>query len=237
MPFVNANGKNIFFAHVPKTGGSSVEDYLYRRFGPLSIIDKNKREGVRGTGLIVPSTHLTTVDLAELLPRDLAHSFTVVREPMARMMSEYRYQSGVSRMSRMGFSTWLHIMIAAAQIEPRVYENHIRPQSDLVPEGCEIFRLEDSFDPVISWLDTVTGSTEPEINVGHLLKRKHETITPSRQDVDLVTRYYAIDYERFGYQPIDISDLRNDLHFPLRGLITAALARAIVLRQKWKWVQ
>ena len=50
MPLAHWNNCSIFFAHVPKTGGSSVEDYLIRRFGPLSIIDVNIRTGVRSTG-------------------------------------------------------------------------------------------------------------------------------------------------------------------------------------------
>ncbi len=82
MPLATWNGITIFFAHVPKTGGSSVEDYLARRFGPLCIIDRNKRSGVAGTGLIVPSTHLAAEDLAELLPHDLTYSFAVVRDPL-----------------------------------------------------------------------------------------------------------------------------------------------------------
>ena len=38
MPLAHWNNCSIFFAHVPKTGGSSVEDYLIRRFGPLASL-------------------------------------------------------------------------------------------------------------------------------------------------------------------------------------------------------
>ena len=68
MPLACHNGQSIFFAHDPKAGGSSVEDYLIQRFGPLSLIDKNKRTGVKGTELIVPATHLAR-SLAALLVR------------------------------------------------------------------------------------------------------------------------------------------------------------------------
>jgi hypothetical protein len=41
MPYVTAAGKLIYFAHVPKAGGSSVENYLAARFGPLAMLDRN----------------------------------------------------------------------------------------------------------------------------------------------------------------------------------------------------
>jgi hypothetical protein len=33
MPLIIKPGYTIYFAHVPKAGGTSVEDYLVRRFG------------------------------------------------------------------------------------------------------------------------------------------------------------------------------------------------------------
>lgn len=57
MPLVTGANRRIFFAHVPKTGGSSVEAYLIRRFGgPLSLKDVTHRNGRRRRGLISLST-------------------------------------------------------------------------------------------------------------------------------------------------------------------------------------
>ena len=235
MPLASWNGQTIFFAHVPKTGGSSVEDYLISRFGPLSIIDTNKRTGVRGTGLIVPATHLATVDLAELLPHDLTYSFAVVRDPLERMMSEFRYQSGVSRMSRLGFSPWLQVMLTAARSEPRLYENHIRPQSDLVPEGAEVFRLEDGFEALIARLDEKTGSSMPDLTVPHLNTRTKEPVELSRSDVAAILDYYGADYDRFGYTRPDL-DAYPDRGPTWRHTLAGPLARALVQKQRRDWV-
>lgn len=237
MPLAHCNSRAIFFAHVPKTGGSSVEDYLIRRFGALSLIDRNKRRGVRGTGLIVPATHLAAIDLAELLPLDLAWSFAVVREPLARLMSEYRYQSGVSRMSRLGFSTWARTMLHAARAEPRVYENHIRPQADLVPEGAEIFRLEDGFEALVARLDEVTGTSAPELSVGHLNPRPKEEIRLSREDAALVGAFYAADYARFGYPPPEAGALPAAGPGAARDIFARGLARLLVAKQRRDWVR
>lgn len=237
MPLAHHDGKSIFFAHVPKTGGSSVEDYLISRFGPLSLIDVNKRRGLRGTGLIVPATHLAAIDIAELVPHDLAYSFAVVRDPMSRLMSEFRYQSGVSRMSRLGFSTWLRIMLGAVTREPRLYENHIRPQSDLVPEDADVFRLEDGFDAMIAALDRVTGTERPDLIVPHINTRKKDPITISQEDAALIERVYAADYDRFGYQPPNQADLPSDGRSGLRSAFAAPLIRALVLKQRHDWAR
>ena len=237
MPLASFNGKTIFFAHVPKTGGSSVEDYLIQRFGPLSIIDTNKRTNTWGTGLIVPATHLAAIDIAELVPKDLTYSFAVVRDPVTRMMSEYRYQTNVSRMSRFDFSTWLRIVIAAARVEPRVYENHIRPQADLVPEDAEVFRLEDGFDAMIARLDAVVGDTRPDLAVGHLNPRKKESITLSRQDVALIADYYATDYARFGYALPETAGLPDDAGASRKALLGRTLGWALVRKQRRDWVR
>ncbi len=238
MPFLYPFGKVIFFAHVPKTGGSSVEDYLTRRFGALSMSDRHKREGTRGTGLISPVTHLSALDLVEILPREIDLCFAVVRNPLKRMLSEYRWQHGISWASRMSFSTWLRIVIYAAGLDSRVYENHIRPQSEMVPDDAEVFRLEDGFEMMIQCLDTVVGTTSPEITMGHLLKRRSNApITVTREDADLIVKFYASDYTRFGYDTPDTRELKSDPFAFGRTLLAVLLAWVLVAKQRWSWVR
>jgi hypothetical protein len=237
MPLINANGAQVFFCHVLKTGGSSVEEYLVRRFGgPLSIRDRNKRKGIKTTGVIGVATHLTAQDLVEFLPPDLAYSFALVRDPLSRVKSQFGFQAGISRTSRLSFSTWLRVMLHAVRLDPRVYQNHIRPQSDLVPEGSEIFRLEDGFDAMIARLDEVTRSTAPEQAVGHLLKRKKSEVKVYRQDAALISDFYAADYARFGYRKPDLSSFESDPRAMLRDLPARLLARAVVAKQHRDWV-
>lgn len=238
MPLIRANGRMIFFAHVPKVGGSSVEDYLIRRFGaPMSIITRRDRNKLSKRELITPATHLSAFELLELLPSDLAYCFAVVRDPVKRLQSQYRFQTGVSRMSRLGFSTWLRVMFAAARIDPRVYQNHIRPQSDLVPQEADVFYLENGFDDMIAAIDNATGTTAPEVEVGHLLKGQHRAMPVSRQDAELIANFYETDYKRFGYKPLDISLLPGDPLAGIRSLIAWPIARALVTKQHRDWIR
>lgn len=244
MPLLIHEDRTIFFAHVPKTGGSSVEDYLIRRFGPLCLLDRpaagsdapprRRRHG----DMVSPAQHMTAADLRHLLPERIDYTFAVVRDPLARILSEYRFQAGTSRASRLGFSTWLRVMLAAARIDPRVYDNHIRPQGDLVSAGAEVFRLEEGLDRIVARLDEVTGSAAPDADIRHLLnKGGRDRIEVRRQDMGLVARFYAADYARFGYDVPAAGAAPHDRFAALRDLLGWCLARAVVWKQRRDWLR
>jgi hypothetical protein len=236
MPIVNAAGKRIFFAHIPKTGGSSLEIYLVERFGgPLAL---RWREGRKQRGIISPSQHLTADDLLDVFGQDIDAFFAVARNPLKRTISEFKFQSGHGNSipSRFGFSTWLRIMMRCAELDPRVYRNHIRPQHEMTPDGSETFRMEDGFAPVIAWLDEVTGTTS-SLEVGHHLKSVNKPVKLYRSDVELIQKYYAGDYEAFGYTLEDLSDYPEDPLTPLRNVIGWLLGPIVVYRQRKKWLQ
>jgi hypothetical protein len=238
MPLITAHDKRLFFAHVPKTGGSSVEDYLVRRFGgPLSLRDITHRRGDTKRGLIALSTHLSVQDLEDVLPHDVDHCFAVVRDPLSRMQSQYRFQAGISKTRSFGLQTWLRIILKTAEIDPRVYQNHIRAQSELVRDGSAVFKLEDKFSDMIAWLDEVTGTSTPDIEVGHLLKREREPIAFSREDIQLISNFYSADYDRFGYEKPDL-DAYDSKPYPVwKGPMVTSLAHGIVKKQHRHWLR
>jgi hypothetical protein len=238
MPLFMSEGRTVFFAHVPKAAGTSVEDYLIRRLGKPSFADSHKRQGVRGTGLIPPASHLSAQDLAELLPPKLDYCFAVVRDPVSRMQSEYRYQSGVSRSSRFSFSTWLRVMLKALSMDRRVYENHIRPQTEMVPEGAEVFHLErGGIEEMIGRLDQVMGGERTDVALQHMNKRPSQPIELRKQDITLIEEAYASDYERFGFERRDKSSLPDDTKSALRGAFAAGCAPLLVAKQRRDWVR
>ncbi|MEM8790942.1 MAG: sulfotransferase family 2 domain-containing protein [Pseudomonadota bacterium] len=238
MPLISAPQHRIFFAHVPKCGGSSVEDYLIRRFGgPLSTRDVTHFAKKRRRGLLSSATHPTAGDLTTSLLRDLSCSFAMVRDSIERALSQYRFQTGVSRTSKLSFSIWRRLMRCVA-IDPRIYQNHIRPQSELVPGGAEFFKLEDGFTDMIARLDAVTQTKSLE-GVGHPLNRKsvRADVTPSRSDIELLEDYYAEDFKRFGYPRRDLTDYQGDPYVPLRSSIAHLLAPVVVWKQRRHWIR
>ncbi|MEP4199320.1 MAG: sulfotransferase family 2 domain-containing protein [Aliishimia sp.] len=236
MPIVYAAGKRIFFAHIPKTGGSSLEIYLVDRFGgPLAL---RWREGEKKRGIISPSHHLSADDLKDVLERDIDAFFAIVRNPLKRTLSQYMFQSGHGNSipSRFSFSTWLRIMKRCVELDPRVYRNHIRSQGEMIPEGSEIFKMEDGFAPVLAWLDEITGTTS-DAEVGHHLKSVRKPVKLYRSDVELIHKLYADDYEAFGYPQEDLSDYPEDRFAALRAPIGWLLGTLVVFRQRQKWLR
>lgn len=87
MPLLHSAMSVIFFAHIPKTGGSSLEHWLAGR-GQLRLRGRTPLPGGRCT-----PQHMHAADYAPLLEGQLIDAeFAVLRDPVARMVSEYRYR-------------------------------------------------------------------------------------------------------------------------------------------------
>jgi len=243
MPLYILDNTQIFFAHVPKTGGSSVQEYMARRFGTesISIFGKTKRQMERagvGTGMIICPTHLTATDLEDFIPKIVKHKFAVVRDPVKRMISEYKFQTGHSVTTNFSFSTWLRIMFYATKKDVRACDNHIRPQVDLIPEGSEIFRLEDGFDQMIEWLDEKTGTTRDDLTVGHFLKKSaKKDFALSKQDIELIIDFYKDDYERLGYEKPDPNEFESGKFETLRCILAKMVMYPFLIKHKLHWIK
>ncbi len=242
MPLAIAGNRTIYFAHVPKAGGSSVELYMHERFGDLSLRSITRKgrlsrfEPGPFSAVMTSPNHLVWQDARFFLPRRVDLSFALVRDPLARIVSQYRFQKPHSKASGLDFSTWLRVVLRAAALDPRIYGNHIRPQVDFLSEGMEVFRLEDGLDRIIDWLDARLGEGAPGISMGHIQKSAKVSVEPKREDVALVARYYAADYDRFGYSPPDPAAHPSDPLAGLRDLAARPLARGVILRHRRRWL-
>ncbi len=213
MPFVKTGGKILYYAHVPKCGGTSVEDYLSERFGTIAMLDRhfNSREpGTRWTK--TSPQHVDAESLEHILPLAFMDAvFTVVRHPVARAESAFHFQVNVEKSipPDTGFSNWLQGQIDMQAADRFVLDNHMRPQSDFVPEGAAVFHLENGLDALIPWLDDFAGNAEGPRSIGHSNKRKSggeksaspPRAKPSDADMAVLREFYAADFERFGYTP------------------------------------
>ena len=194
MPLAEIAGKRIFFAHIPKTGGSSLEAWMAEA-GRLQWRGRKPLAGMPCT-----PQHMEAALYAPLLekePPDAA--FAVIRAPEARLVSEYRYRR--AQVKRKGaremppFSRWVRRAFRLYGEDPYFLDNHIRPQTHFVQEGMRLFRYEDGLDPVFDWLEALTGKRGFE--------RPHKLRRPGRVEVDDATRqaiaeFYAEDAALWG---------------------------------------
>jgi hypothetical protein len=221
---------------VPRTGGSNLEDYLAARFGPLTMLDRDwmrawARRGWRHDSLVCSPQHVTAADAARLLPAATFLSFAVVRDPVARAVSEFRFQSRRGfrrrRLTQLGFSTWLRVALAATRRDPRIFDNHLRPQSDIVPLDAEVFRLEDGFDALIARLDAISDARAPELVIADEREPHDCSVRLSRQDLSLLAVFYAEDYARFDYPKPTVDGAFGDLAAPVRDAFARALGPTV----------
>lgn len=217
MPSLSLNGCLIWFAHCPKAGGTSVEQFMVTRWGDaVGHLHWGwdfwwQKGGWRVANPPNSPQHLIWEDAVAQLPRAPDAIFAVVRDPVARLASEHRWQRSGRRGTRLGkalaylpFSLWLQCMLEVARLNPYAFDNHVRPQGDFVPEGAEVFRLEDGLELVVQWLIETTG-TCPE---GGLTPHAIPTGTPQSIDprsAALIARAFVGDYARFGYVQPDIA--------------------------------
>ena len=225
MPSLTLEDRLIWFAHCPKAGGTSVEQFMVTRWGnAVGHLHWGwdlwwRRGGWRVADPPNSPQHLIWADASACLLRAPDVVFAVVRDPAARLASEYRWQRRRRRGTRLGkalaflpFSLWLRVMMATAQRNANAFDNHLRPQADFIPEQARVFRLENGLSELIHWLVETTGEAPCDDLVPHAIPSgAGPAIAP--RDLALIGDIFAVDYERFGYvQPKTETRTRWDDH-------------------------
>lgn len=253
MPFFKAAGKSIYYAHVPKAGGSSVADYIQTRFGKLGLYDNyhfSQPQGERWSH--TSPQHMDAATLERIIPLEFFDAaFAIVRHPVGRAVSTYHFQLEVEKSipAGQGFSDWL------AELRPETlfaYDNHVRPMSAIVPQGATVFHLEHGLDALIPWFDLQVGSEDGPRAIGEVNKRGAYVsggakAQPTGADLARIAQLYAEDFTRFGY---DLNDkmpnrvapvmtpafiAKRDADFA-RQAGTVAKARRKLTRKIRRWV-
>lgn len=218
MPLARVNGQILHFAHVPRTGGTSVENYLAARFGALAFLDRDYLSvPVAARWSRTSPQHIETAAFSRIVPGSwISHRFTVVRHPEDRLVSVFRYQRDAAEAfpCSMSFEDWLVENAAVGMRDLHFIDNHALPACDLVPDGAVVFRIEDGFAPLLAWLDDIEGVQRgprdfPHDNgyaerltfLGRSPGPRPEVTARARA---VIAELYADDFRRFGYMP------RND---------------------------
>lgn len=211
MPLILIDGRPVLFVHVPKCAGTSVEEYLRSHFGQLAFLDREfGKVPVQERWSRSSPQHAEAAALQRLFPPCFLHaSFAVVRHPVSRLISVFRFQRDIEMRidARTSFADWLEELSQSSR--PWAYDNHTRPMVEMVPDDTAVFRLEDGFDPIVDFLESLCsdGRRLPrDVPVRNALERRlaHERrtavpVVPDEREKALIKRLYAADFERFGY--------------------------------------
>ena len=205
MPFFRASEKLVYFAHLPKCAGSAVERYLRQRFGAIGFVDEhffslpNSLHWSRSSAQHVPASILDRLFPAGFYDA----SFAVVRHPVDRLVSEFHYlRDHLLRIDPSeSFSAWISQIDGAVAANPWLYDNHLRPMTEMVPVGATVFRLEDGLERIIPYLDALAGDSDQSLRFDRVLTRDESIpkVTPTAADIAVIERIYREDFEHFGY--------------------------------------
>ncbi|MDQ2092093.1 sulfotransferase family 2 domain-containing protein [Marimonas arenosa] len=159
MPLARLGNKLVFFAHIPKTGGTSVETYL-RSKGRLALHHNRSGEWLKCS-----PQHMQAEVYTAMFGSDFwDHAFAVIRDPVARLQSEYRHRTrraAARERDIAPFDIWAPRVLRRALDDPYLLDNHLRPQAEFVCEDTTLFRLEDGLEPVFDWIDEISGDATP----------------------------------------------------------------------------
>lgn len=217
MPLCRVSGTVLYFAHVPKTGGSSVEAYMAAK-GVVALRHNSFKDWSRTT-----PQHMPARVFRDYVPDDFYdHGFVILRDPVARVMSTFRMRAGQRhvwanplnwlllawarlrgrqaftidvwklRLS-LDFDTWVAIVTRWSRWRPYIYDGHLLPQADFVHPGHKVFLFEDGLHPVFRWIDAVTG-TPAVPGEFHEKKAKAARVTCGAAAVRRLRTVYAKDY-------------------------------------------
>ncbi|PRY26828.1 sulfotransferase family protein [Aliiruegeria haliotis] len=200
MPIFRINGKVILFLHIPKAGGTSIEEAL------AAHSSESFRMKLNTAGLPCVPQHFHGALIEDLFAADFFdYSFCVTRNPYARILSEYNYRMQHRHrpyrwFPAPSFELWLRSTLRTYRRNPYVYSNHIRPQVAFRIPGTRWFRLEDQLDALMEDLQRIT-KIPPARDIPHANPSRKKATTISDAAADLVHDFYRADFTEFGYAP------------------------------------
>lgn len=149
--------------------------------GRLSMLSRDQRS-LPGDPVTAQHYH-RDLYLPKLAETHVDAWFAVLRDPVDRLVSEYRFRlrrraGGHAldpriwfgrwpvkvgrRHLRLTFTEWVDVVFSAYARDPYVNDNHIRPQADFVCEGMRLFAFERGLEQVFRWIDAQTDGTPSE---------------------------------------------------------------------------
>lgn len=213
MPiFSLPNKKEVLFVHIPKNGGTSIEQ-SFKNFCVPKLLTPGPPPFLNCS-----PQHLTIKDLCLLgfKPKEFDYSFAVVRNPYKRIESEYFYNihikasaidfktstiSHVDHEEPRGeddFSNWVINNLNSYKHSKNHSDNHFIPQCEFVDDTVnDIFALEDGLKNILDKISAKIGLTLPN---EHRFKTDKFSVMWSEEAIRLTNEIYGNDFKLFGYE-------------------------------------
>lgn len=211
LPVFSRGHQHILFVHIPKTAGSSIEDYFAKGGWTVAYLDRSNPANPESSNYYrkVSPQHMhghLLADAFDLSKFDLI--FTVVRNPIQRFKSEFAYRhpelSDLEVSEEQVQDWWFRQKMLLAK-NPSHLDNHLRHQSDFLIEGMSVIKYEEGFLRVTELANSF-GSIQPKpVEIDSSMPRVGSSWNSLRSvpiskalENDLL-EHYKVDYSSLGF--------------------------------------
>lgn len=199
MPLLSFQNHEILFIHIPKTGGTSVENFFLENGFRMRLFARRHNPCLK-----VNPQHLTSSEVHYLLGDGFDYEFAVIRDPFDRIESEFFYTNKMRARRQLpnlpeeSFSQWVLDSLEEAGGRPYFRDGHFRPQAQFVSAATNVFRYEDGLTRAVERVFEETNipmdGTLPMHN-----KSDRRPLSWTSEALDMVREFYAEDFLCFGY--------------------------------------
>ena len=201
--------KKILFIHIPKTGGSNIEEELRKNMKDEKLFGKKGCNGLNVPYNNLSLQHLfykTIFDNRKKLNVNFENLkvFTIVRNPYNKIISDLFFLNLASVYNK---SDEIYDIIKNRYLG-KAFDNHFQPQykyitdnSDNLIPSIKIFRTEtlnETNDELNKYLDINIKIKEPKN------KNKDYSKYLNKDSIKLINEYYKKDFELFNYEMIKV---------------------------------
>ncbi len=214
MPIFTRDDINVFYIHVPKTGGTHIESFFKKNGFSISEFSPGLIKFRKCTPQHMHAEQINQIFKLEIFN----YTFMTVRNPIFRFRSEFimrefiiRNQNGNrDRGQSEDINRWWKMIKKNYHENSFALDNHIRPQVEFYINGVDVYKQEDGFDE--DWARNLEAKIG--IKFEHLtIPRRKNTEKDFEEEIKKIvlkdsTRkeiqsFYQQDYAFFNYSTAD----------------------------------
>lgn len=211
MPYFHNDKINVLFIHIPKTGGTSIEEFLSEKYNIKLNIKSlfNPRENFNpllpNDAGKVSLQHQTLITLFHYRKRTNIKFknltvFTVVRNPYHKIVSDLFYFKLIKEKSTQSevFKTLQEFIVS------KNYDNHNLPQhefisiNNIIPKFVKILKLENIQEDIKTNKLFFLNNFNVNKNKGSINQNKYFNYL-NQDSIKLINKVYQKDFEIFNY--------------------------------------